>query len=104
MVFHNVERSFGTAFFENSTIGTRGAGCATGWKGTPDDVSAAPNYTNFHNTFGAYFWRSAVVRSPDADPALGLTGKHCLGRPWNNLSRVIYEEVHTGKLPHCTWC
>lgn len=82
---------FGTAFFEKSMVGTRGSGCATGWKGTPDDVSAAPNYTNARNNFGAYFSSCSVVRSPDADPALDLTGSHCLGRPWNNLSRVVFE-------------
>ncbi|KZV92832.1 carbohydrate esterase family 8 protein [Exidia glandulosa HHB12029] len=85
---------FGTAFFENSTIGTRGPGCATAWKGTPDTLNTIPafNYTNTHNKFGAYFSRSSIVRSPDADPTVDLTGQHCLGRPWNNLSRVVFEE------------
>ncbi|KAF7317812.1 Pectin lyase-like protein [Mycena kentingensis (nom. inval.)] len=73
---------FGTAFFDESTIGTRGPGSITAWKGTP-------NYTN---TYGAYFYRSSIVRSPDADPVLNLTGQHNLGRPWNNASRVVFME------------
>lgn len=55
----------------------------TAWKGTP-------NYTN---TYGAYFSRSSVIASPDANPTLNLTGQHTLGRPWNNASRVVYMDV-----------
>ncbi|KAF7309507.1 Pectin lyase-like protein [Mycena indigotica] len=73
---------FGTAYFDESLMGTRGAGCVTAWKGTP-------NYTN---TYGAYFSRSAVVRSPDANANLNLTGKQTLGRPWNNASVVVYMD------------
>ncbi|KAJ7623662.1 pectin lyase fold/virulence factor [Roridomyces roridus] len=73
---------FGTAYFDQSEIGTRGAGCTTAWKGTP-------NYTN---TYGAYFSRSSIIRSPDADPSLDLTGQQTLGRPWNNESVVVYMD------------
>ncbi|KAJ7230684.1 pectin lyase fold/virulence factor [Mycena pura] len=73
---------FGTAYFDQSTVGTRGAGCVTAWKGTP-------NYTN---TYGAYFSQSSVVRAPDANPTLDLTGMQTLGRPWNNLSVVVYMD------------
>jgi hypothetical protein len=55
----------------------------TAWKGTP-------NYTN---TYGAYFSECSIVRSPDANPALDLTGKQTLGRPWNNASLVVYMDV-----------
>ncbi|KAJ7065288.1 pectin lyase fold/virulence factor [Mycena amicta] len=73
---------FGTAYFDQSVIGTRSAGCVTAWKGTP-------NYTN---TYGAYFSKSSIVRAPDANPALDLTGKQTLGRPWNNASVVVYMD------------
>ncbi|KAJ6607585.1 pectin lyase-like protein [Mycena sp. CBHHK59/15] len=75
---------FGTAYFDESLIGTRGAGCTTAWKGTP-------NYTN---TYGAYFSKSSIVRSPDANPTLNLTGKQTLGRPWNNASVVVYMDSY----------
>ncbi|KAJ6485710.1 pectin lyase-like protein [Mycena sanguinolenta] len=75
---------FGTAYFDQSLMGSRGPGCTTAWKGTP-------NYTN---TYGAYFSRSFIVRSPDADPSLDLTGQQTLGRPWNNASVVVYMESY----------
>ncbi|KAJ7282486.1 pectin lyase-like protein [Mycena rebaudengoi] len=75
---------FGTAYFDQSLIGTRGAGFVTAWKGTP-------NYTN---TYGAYFSECSIVRSPDANPALDLTGKQTLGRPWNNASLVVYMDSY----------
>ncbi|KAK7031523.1 pectin lyase-like protein [Favolaschia claudopus] len=75
---------FGTAYFDQSLIGSRGPGCTTGWKGTP-------NYTN---TYGAYFSRSSIVRSPDANPSLDLTGLQTLGRPWNNASVVVYMDSY----------
>ncbi|KAJ7708822.1 pectin lyase-like protein [Mycena rosella] len=75
---------FGTAYFDQSLIGTRGAGCTTAWKGTP-------NYTN---TYGAYFSQSSIVRAPDANPALNLTGMQTLGRPWNNASVVVYIDSY----------
>ncbi|KAJ7497942.1 pectin lyase-like protein [Mycena galericulata] len=73
---------FGTAYFDQSLMGTRGAGCTTAWKGTP-------NYTN---TYGAYFSQSSIVRSPDANLSLDLTGRQTLGRPWNNASVVVYMD------------
>ena len=107
---------FGTAYFDESTMGSRGQGrqvvgttyspryCAlsefdgnppsssaylysvTAWKGTP-------NYTN---TYGVYFSKSSIIRSPDADPSLNLTGLQNLGRPWNNYSTAVYMDVRLG--------
>jgi len=52
----------------------------TAWKGVPDDPTLPSDYTNDGNLFGAYLWKSQVVKSPDADPALDITGKFTLGR------------------------
>ncbi|KAH7098326.1 pectin lyase fold/virulence factor [Auriculariales sp. MPI-PUGE-AT-0066] len=86
---------YGTAWFANSTMGLRGpGGYVTAWKGTADDPTLPNNYTNKDNLFGAYFWGSRVVKSPDSDPALDITGAFSLGRPWNNLSRAVYQHTY----------
>jgi hypothetical protein len=35
-----------------------------------------------------------LVQSPDASASLNLTGSCSLGRPWNNLSRVVYLNTY----------
>ncbi|KAJ7886007.1 pectin lyase fold/virulence factor [Mycena leptocephala] len=69
---------FGTAYFDESTIGSRGAG----W------------HPELHQHYGAYFSQSSIVRSPDANPSLNLTGRQTLGRPWNNASVVVYMDSY----------
>ncbi|EIN07059.1 pectin lyase-like protein [Punctularia strigosozonata HHB-11173 SS5] len=77
---------FGTAYFLESVLGSRGAGCLTAFKGTP-------NYTN---TYGVYFENSRVVHSPElsAAQAANFTGTQCLGRPWNNATTAVYMNTY----------
>ncbi|KAI8060011.1 pectin lyase fold/virulence factor [Gongronella butleri] len=81
---------FGTAWFENSTIAMRGCGGGvTAWKGSPDGYNGI-----YNNTFGAYFHDSQLIKSPDANATLNIVGKCALGRPWNNLSRVVFDDCY----------
>ncbi|KAM3580621.1 hypothetical protein VKS41_006690 [Umbelopsis sp. WA50703] len=83
---------FGTGWIENSTIASRGAGGGiTAWKGTPDGYDGV-----YDNKYGLYVHNSQLVKSPDANATLDLTGKCALGRPWNNMSRVVFEDCYMG--------
>ncbi|KAF8606873.1 pectin lyase-like protein [Ceratobasidium sp. AG-I] len=78
---------FGTAYFIDSTLSNRGPGRLTAWKG--DD--------RYKNKNGVYFDKCSIVKSPDANPALNLTGTMGLGRPWNNLSAVAIMDTYMDK-------
>ncbi|CAO3669061.1 unnamed protein product [Umbelopsis vinacea] len=83
---------FGTAWIENSTIASRGAGGGiTAWKGSPDGYAGV-----YNNTYGLYVHNSQLIKSPDANATLDITGKCALGRPWNNMSRVVFEDCYMG--------
>ncbi|CAO3695488.1 unnamed protein product [Umbelopsis ramanniana] len=83
---------FGTLYIENSTIASRGAGGGiTAWKGTPDGYAGV-----YNNTYGLYVHNSQLVKSPDANATLDIVGKCALGRPWNNMSRVVFEDCYMG--------
>ncbi|KAH8114386.1 pectin lyase fold/virulence factor [Phellopilus nigrolimitatus] len=75
---------FGTAWFEDVTLANRacGGGIAA-WKGT--NLTEAPG-----NRYGAYISNSAIIRSPDANATLDITGDCFLGRPWNDLATTVY--------------
>ncbi|EJC97869.1 uncharacterized protein FOMMEDRAFT_137258 [Fomitiporia mediterranea MF3/22] len=75
---------FGTAWFENVTLANRACGGGiTAWKGT--NLTDAPG-----NRYGAYINNSRIIRSPDANATLDITGKCFLGRPWNDLATTVY--------------
>ncbi|KZP27716.1 carbohydrate esterase family 8 protein [Athelia psychrophila] len=78
---------FGTAYFEGTTLASRGAGGGlVAWKGSTQWYGP--------NTFGAYFSNSKIIKSSDALPSLDLTGERALARPWNNQSRVVYMNAY----------
>ncbi|KAL7424629.1 hypothetical protein Q5752_000313 [Cryptotrichosporon argae] len=78
---------FGTAYFEGTTLASRRCGGATvAWKGSQEWYGP--------DNYGAYFNNSALIKSPDANATLDLTGQCALGRPWNNNSRVVYANTY----------
>ncbi|KAL5524410.1 hypothetical protein ACEPAF_9550 [Sanghuangporus sanghuang] len=75
---------FGTAWFEDIILANRACGGGiVAWKGT--NRTDAPG-----NRYGAYINNSKIIRSPDANATLDITGKCFLGRPWNDLATTIY--------------
>ncbi|KAF7970318.1 hypothetical protein HWV62_24392 [Athelia sp. TMB] len=96
---------FGTAYFEGTTLASRGVGGGlVAWKGStqwcesirpnPGKTKPANQIIDGPNTFGAYFSKAKIIKSPDALPTLNLTGERALGRPWNNQSRVVYMDTY----------
>ncbi|KAI5114752.1 hypothetical protein M0805_002121, partial [Coniferiporia weirii] len=78
---------FGTAWFENITLANRACGGGiVAWKGT--NLTDAPG-----NRYGAYISDSSIIRSPDANATLDITGDCFLavtGRPWNDLATTVF--------------
>jgi pectin methylesterase-like acyl-CoA thioesterase len=85
---------FGTAWFQNVTLANRACGGGiVAWKGTNTSAADGTPYAP-GNRYGAYIADSRIVRSPDANATLDITGKCWLGRPWNDWATTVYLRTY----------
>ncbi|EJU04530.1 carbohydrate esterase family 8 protein [Dacryopinax primogenitus] len=72
------------------TFANRGCGGAlVAWKGTNQSDPTGTTPIAPGNHYGAYISNSQIIRSPDANTTLDLTGKCYLGRPWNDDATTL---------------
>ncbi|KZT58055.1 carbohydrate esterase family 8 protein [Calocera cornea HHB12733] len=94
---------FGTAWFEQVTFANRGCGGAlVAWKGTNQSDPTGTTPVAPGNHYGAYISNSAVIRSPDANTTLDLTGKCYLGRPWNDYATTVFRNTYMDSTVNAT--